>query len=102
MSLVTRVSVAFLVALALALGGFSACLYYLAGLRLLEDVADDVDVVIPGHGSVGRAGQVRARIEQDRAYVRALRDGEEAPPSLRRVPASFAADDLYVNPAAPP
>ena len=34
MSLVTRVSVAFLVALALALGGFSACLYYVAGLRL--------------------------------------------------------------------
>jgi two-component system, OmpR family, sensor kinase len=34
MSLVTRVSVAFLVALALALGGFSACLYVLAGLRL--------------------------------------------------------------------
>ena len=34
MSLVTRVSVAFLVALALALGGFSGCLYYLAGLRL--------------------------------------------------------------------
>ena len=28
MSLVRRVSVAFLVALALALGGFSACLYY--------------------------------------------------------------------------
>ena len=34
MSLVTRVSVAFLVALALALGGFSGCLYYLAGLSL--------------------------------------------------------------------
>ena len=34
MSLVTRVSIAFLVALALALGGFSATLYYLAGLRL--------------------------------------------------------------------
>jgi hypothetical protein len=34
MSLVSRVSVAFLVALALALGGFSACLYILAGLRL--------------------------------------------------------------------
>ena len=31
-----------------------------------------------------------------------LRDGEEAPPPLRRVPASFAADDLYLNPAAPP
>ncbi|HET6712464.1 MAG TPA: MBL fold metallo-hydrolase [Actinomycetota bacterium] len=48
---------------------------YLTGLRLLEGVADDVDVLIPGHGSVGGADQVRARIEQDRAYVLALRDG---------------------------
>jgi glyoxylase-like metal-dependent hydrolase (beta-lactamase superfamily II) len=47
---------------------------YLAALRLLEGVADDVDVVIPGHGSVGGADQVRARIEQDRAYVHALCD----------------------------
>src|SRR5262245_39746835 len=37
---------------------------YLVGLRLLEDVADDVDVFITGHGSVGGADQVRARIEQ--------------------------------------
>ena len=50
---------------------------YLVGLRLLEGVADDVDVVVPGHGSVGRADQVRARIELDRAYVHALRDGVE-------------------------
>ncbi|TWP45627.1 MBL fold metallo-hydrolase [Lentzea tibetensis] len=49
---------------------------YLVGLRLLEDVTDDVDVIIPGHGSVGRADQVGARIEQDRAYVLALRDGD--------------------------
>jgi glyoxylase-like metal-dependent hydrolase (beta-lactamase superfamily II) len=48
---------------------------YLVGLRLLEGVADDVEVLIPGHGSVGRADQVRARIELDRAYVQALRDG---------------------------
>ena len=48
---------------------------YLAALRLLEGVADDVDVVIPGHGSIGEADQVRARIEQDHAYVQALRDG---------------------------
>ena len=48
---------------------------YLAALRLLEDAAGDVDVVVPGHGSVGGAGQVRARIDLDRAYVRALRDG---------------------------
>jgi len=48
---------------------------YLTALRLLEGVADDVKVFIPGHGSVGDADQVRARIEQDRAYVQALRDG---------------------------
>jgi glyoxylase-like metal-dependent hydrolase (beta-lactamase superfamily II) len=48
---------------------------YLVGLRLLEGVADDVDVLVPGHGSVGGADQVRARIDQDRAYVHALRDG---------------------------
>jgi len=47
---------------------------YLAALRLLVGVADDVDVVIPGHGSIGGADQVRARIDQDRAYVHALRD----------------------------
>jgi glyoxylase-like metal-dependent hydrolase (beta-lactamase superfamily II) len=48
---------------------------YLAALRLFEDVADDVEVLVPGHGSVGGADQVGARIEQDRAYVHALRDG---------------------------
>jgi glyoxylase-like metal-dependent hydrolase (beta-lactamase superfamily II) len=47
---------------------------YLAALRLLEDAASDVDVLVPGHGSIGGADQVRARIEQDRAYVHALRD----------------------------
>ncbi len=47
---------------------------YLAALRLLEGVADDVEVLVPGHGSVGGADQVRARIEQDCAYVHALRD----------------------------
>ena len=60
---------------------------YLVGLRLLEDVADDVDVLIPGHGSVGGADQVRARIELDRAYVQALRDGQ-------------APDDPRIGPSA--
>ena len=60
---------------------------YLAGLRLLEDVADDVDVLIPGHGSVARADQVRARIEQDRAYVHALRD-DHVPSDPRIGPAA--------------
>jgi glyoxylase-like metal-dependent hydrolase (beta-lactamase superfamily II) len=48
---------------------------YLTGLEALEGVADEVEFVIPGHGSVGDAQQARARIELDRAYVLALRDG---------------------------
>jgi glyoxylase-like metal-dependent hydrolase (beta-lactamase superfamily II) len=47
---------------------------YLAALRLLEGVAGDVDVLVPGHGSVCGADQVRARIDQDRAYAHALRE----------------------------
>jgi glyoxylase-like metal-dependent hydrolase (beta-lactamase superfamily II) len=47
---------------------------YLAALRLLEGAAGDVDVLVPGHGSAGGADQVHARIDQDRAYVHALRD----------------------------
>ena len=62
---------------------------YLIGLRLLEGVADDVDVLIPGHGSVGGADQVRDRIEQDRAYVQALRDGGDP-------------DDPRIGPSAKP
>lgn len=61
---------------------------YLDALRRFESVADDVDVVIPGHGSVGGGGQLHARIELDRAYVQALRDGG--------VP-----DDPRVGPSAP-
>lgn len=61
---------------------------YLDALRRFESVADDVDVVVPGHGSVGGGGQLHARIEQDRAYVQALRDGG--------VP-----DDPRVGPSAP-
>jgi glyoxylase-like metal-dependent hydrolase (beta-lactamase superfamily II) len=45
---------------------------YLDGLRRLEAVADAVDVVIPGHGSVARGRQVQARIDLDRLYVTSL------------------------------
>ncbi len=55
---------------------------YLAGLQLLEGVAGDVDVLVPGHGFIGganggAANELRARIDQDRAYVQALRDGRD-------------------------
>jgi glyoxylase-like metal-dependent hydrolase (beta-lactamase superfamily II) len=49
---------------------------YLVALRLLDGVAGDVDVLVPGHGSTGGADQVQARIDQDRAYVQALRDAQ--------------------------
>jgi glyoxylase-like metal-dependent hydrolase (beta-lactamase superfamily II) len=48
---------------------------YLAALRLLDDAAHDLDVVVPGHGSIGGTGQVRVRIDQDRAYLDAVRNG---------------------------
>ena len=60
---------------------------YLAALRLIEGAAGDVDVLVPGHGSVGGADQVRARIDQDHAYVQALRD-------------AGAPDDPRVGPSA--
>lgn len=48
---------------------------YVAALRLLEGMTGDLDFVIPGHGSVGGSDAIHARIEQDRAYVLALRHG---------------------------
>src|SRR6202012_2854663 len=49
---------------------------YLSALRLLEGAAEGADVLIPGHGSIGGADQAHARIDQDRAYVHALRDAQ--------------------------
>ncbi len=66
---------------------------YLAALRLLEGVAGDVDVLVPGHGSIGGADQVHARIDQDRAYVHALRDaGAAGDPRLG--PSAYGKDFL--------
>ncbi|MCK2244733.1 MULTISPECIES: MBL fold metallo-hydrolase [unclassified Crossiella] len=62
---------------------------YLAALRLLAGVAEEVEVVVPGHGSVGGTAELHARIERDRAYVLALREG--------RVPS-----DPRVGPSAKP
>jgi len=62
---------------------------YLAALQLIEDAAGGADVIIPGHGSVGDAGDLRVRIDRDRAYVTAIRDGREP-------------DDSRIGPAAKP
>jgi glyoxylase-like metal-dependent hydrolase (beta-lactamase superfamily II) len=61
---------------------------YLAALQVLEEVASDVDVVIPGHGSVADAAEFRARLDRDRAYVTSLREGG-------------VLDDPRVQPSAP-
>jgi glyoxylase-like metal-dependent hydrolase (beta-lactamase superfamily II) len=65
---------------------------YLATLRLLEGMARDVEVLVPGHGSVGGADQVSARIDQDRAYVHALRDAQ-APSDPRIGPSATYGKD---------
>jgi glyoxylase-like metal-dependent hydrolase (beta-lactamase superfamily II) len=61
---------------------------YLAALELFDGVAADVSVVVPGHGSVGVGGEVRVRIDRDRAYVEALRAGRDV-------------EDPRVGPSAP-
>ena len=50
---------------------------YLAALDLFAALAERVDVVIPGHGSVGGRDDLKTRIALDRAYVEALRDGRD-------------------------
>jgi glyoxylase-like metal-dependent hydrolase (beta-lactamase superfamily II) len=49
---------------------------YLVGLQLLEGLEGQVDVFVPGHGSGGGADQLHTRIDQDRAYVHALREDD--------------------------
>ena len=50
---------------------------YESALERLEKAAADVDVVVPGHGCVAEGPEVAARIAADRAYIDALRRGEE-------------------------
>ncbi|MEU0945546.1 MBL fold metallo-hydrolase [Streptomyces canus] len=50
---------------------------YEKALDRLDEAARRVDVVIPGHGAVAEGPQVAARLAADRAYIDALRRGEE-------------------------
>ena len=72
---------------------------YLEGLRLLEGVAEHVDVLVPGHGSVGGRDEVRRRIDLDRAYVHALQDGR-APDDPRIGPSATFGEDWLPGVAA--
>ena len=50
---------------------------YEPALDRLSEAARNVDVVVPGHGAVAEGPEVAARIAADRAYIDALRRGEE-------------------------
>jgi hypothetical protein len=50
---------------------------YERALDRLDEAARHVDVVVPGHGAVGEGPEVAARLAADRAYIDALRRGED-------------------------
>ncbi|WP_326954202.1 MULTISPECIES: MBL fold metallo-hydrolase [unclassified Amycolatopsis] len=50
---------------------------YEAALDRLAEASRQVDVVVPGHGAVAEGAEVAGRLAADRAYIEALRRGEE-------------------------
>ena len=50
---------------------------YEASLDRLGAAAEHVNVVVPGHGAVAEGPEVAARLAADRAYLDALRRGED-------------------------
>ena len=50
---------------------------YETALDRLDEAARHVDVMVPGHGAVAEGPEVAARLAADRAYIDALRRGEE-------------------------
>ncbi|MGC4111597.1 MAG: MBL fold metallo-hydrolase [Nocardioides sp.] len=59
---------------------------YAAALDLLGEVMPQVDVVVPGHGSVARGPEGATRLALDLDYLEALRRGDEQPADERLVP----------------
>jgi glyoxylase-like metal-dependent hydrolase (beta-lactamase superfamily II) len=50
---------------------------YEAALDRLGEAAEQVDVLVPGHGAVAQSPEIAARLVVDRAYIETLRRGEE-------------------------
>ena len=50
---------------------------YETALDRLAEVIDRADVAVPGHGAVAEGPEIAARLAADRAYVEALRRGDE-------------------------
>jgi glyoxylase-like metal-dependent hydrolase (beta-lactamase superfamily II) len=51
---------------------------YETALDRVGEAARHVDVVVPGHGAVAEGPEVAARLAADRAYIEALRRGEDS------------------------
>ncbi len=52
---------------------------YESALDLLAEAIPQVDVMVPGHGAVAKGPEIAARLAADRAYIDALRRGEDPP-----------------------
>jgi glyoxylase-like metal-dependent hydrolase (beta-lactamase superfamily II) len=63
---------------------------YATALDRLAEAAEHVDVAVPGHGAIAEGPEVAARVAADRAYIDALRLGEE--PVDARLDADWVAD----------
>jgi glyoxylase-like metal-dependent hydrolase (beta-lactamase superfamily II) len=63
-------------------------------LDRLGEAARHVDVLVPGHGAVAEGQEVPARVAADRAYIDALRRGEE-PVDPRLSPDATWLDDIH-------
>lgn len=50
---------------------------YEAALDRLDEAARQVEVVVPGHGSIATGTEIAARFATDRGYLQAARRGEE-------------------------
>jgi glyoxylase-like metal-dependent hydrolase (beta-lactamase superfamily II) len=50
---------------------------YETALDRLEEAVGQVDVMVPGHGAIAEGLEVAARLAADRAYIDALRRGED-------------------------
>jgi glyoxylase-like metal-dependent hydrolase (beta-lactamase superfamily II) len=50
---------------------------YETALDRLSEAVGQVDVLVPGHGAVAEGPEVSARLAADRAYIGALRQGDE-------------------------
>jgi glyoxylase-like metal-dependent hydrolase (beta-lactamase superfamily II) len=58
---------------------------YESALDRLAQAAGQVEVLIPGHGTVAKGPEITARLAADRAYIEALRRGEDpADPRLQQ------------------